>query len=104
MYIRTSVFVSFKMYPIFNTCHLYYHPQMKFGKVIFSEVCVKNSVHRRHSASVHAGIPHPLDQAPPKHPLRIGSPQDQIPLDQAPPQEQAPLDQTPPMGPGNPPP
>ena len=48
-----------------------------WGKVIFSEACVKNSVHRgRGSASVHAGIPpgtrhtppgtrHPLDQAPP---------------------------------------
>ena len=42
------------------------------GKVIFSEACVKNSVHSGGSASVHAGIPpsrtwqaHPWDQAPP---------------------------------------
>ena len=31
-----------------------------WGKVIFSEACVKNSVHGGGgSASVHAGIPHP---------------------------------------------
>ena len=36
-----------------------------WGKVIFSEACVKNSVHREGSASVHAGIPPRTSQAPP---------------------------------------
>ena len=37
---------------------LYYRLQGIFRKVIFSVVCVKNSVHRRGSAPLHAGI-HP---------------------------------------------
>ena len=37
-----------------------------WGKVIFSEACVKNSVHRgRGSASVHAGIPPGTRHTPP---------------------------------------
>ena len=62
-----------------------------WGKVIFSEACVKNSVHGEGSASVRAGIPppwtrhHPLgpapqDQAPPhwtKHPTGPSTPLDQ---------------------------
>ena len=36
-----------------------------WGKVIFSVPCVKNSVHSRGSASVHAGIPPLPEQAPP---------------------------------------
>ena len=54
-----------------------YRPQTKFwGKVIFSVACVKNSVQRGGSASVHAGIPS-LDQAPPPRadsPPRPGNP------------------------------
>ena len=51
-----------------------------WGKVIFSEACVKNYVHRGGSASVHAGIPHPPGP---------GTPRDQAPLppDQAPPEQ-----------------
>ena len=39
----------------------FYRPQRSWAKVIFSQACVKNSVHRggRVSASVHAGIPPP---------------------------------------------
>ena len=40
----------------------FYRPQRSWAKVIFSQVCVKNSVHGGGSASVHAGIPHPADQ------------------------------------------
>ena len=36
-----------------------------WGKVIFSVACVKNSVHRGGSASVHAGIPHTPGADPP---------------------------------------
>ena len=36
-----------------------------WGKVIFSEACVKNSVQKGESASVHAGIPHPRPGTPP---------------------------------------
>ena len=35
-----------------------------WGKVIFSEACLKNSVHKGVSASMHAGISHPLDHPP----------------------------------------
>ena len=46
---------------------IYYRPQRSCGKVIFSQVCVKNSVHRgRVSASVHAGIHGP---PPGRHPM-----------------------------------
>ena len=53
-----------------------------WGKVTFSEVCVKNSVHRGGgSVSVHAGIPPPLTRQPQtRHP-----PGSRHPLDQAPP-------------------
>ena len=47
-----------------------------WGKVIFSEVCVKNSVHRGGSASVHAGIPPILrtrHTLPDQAPLRPGN-------------------------------
>ena len=67
-----------------------------WGKVIFSVMCVKNSVHRtgRRSASVHAGIPPPLpeqtphrrEQAPPWEQI----PPEQTPLEQAPPQSRHP--------------
>ena len=57
-----------------------------WGKVIFSVACVKNSVHRGGSASVHAGIPPPPGppgSRPPgtRHPPRTRHP---TPLDQAP--------------------
>ena len=46
-------------------CHCY-RPQRSCGKVIFSEACVKNSVHGGGvSASVHAGIHRPPEQTPP---------------------------------------
>ena len=43
----------------------FYRPQRSWAKVIFSQACVKNSVHGggRVSASVHAGIHPPPDQA-----------------------------------------
>ena len=46
---------------IVNRWLCYYHPQWSWGKVIFSEACVKNSVHGGVSAILHAGI-HPRDQ------------------------------------------
>ena len=56
-----------RMYPTgMLSCHCL---QWSCGKVIFSQVCVKNSVHRGVSASVHAGIHppgrHPLGRHPP---------------------------------------
>ena len=50
-----------------------------WGKVIFSEACVKNPVHREGgSASVHAGIPHPAGSRHPspqtRHPPGAGTP------------------------------
>ena len=54
----------------------YYRPQRSWAKVIFSQACVKNSVHRggRVSASLHAGIPPRTRQTPPDQadPLRPG--------------------------------
>ena len=38
----------------------YYRPQRSWGKIIFSEACVRNSVHRGVSAPLHAGIHTPL--------------------------------------------
>ena len=45
-----------------------YHPQRSWGKVIFSEACVKNSVQSRGggSAPLHAGIHPPLTRG--RHP------------------------------------
>ena len=71
----------------------------KLGQVIFSQACVKNSVHGGVSASGHAGIhppgpgtpptrhppdqaPHPPDQAPPRDQARP-SPRTRHPPDQA---------------------
>ena len=34
---------------------IYYRPQQSWGKVIFSEVCVKNSVHRGRGACMAGG-------------------------------------------------
>ena len=57
---------------------LYYRPQRSWGKVIFSEACVKNCVHR-------GGLPHcMLGYTPPP---RTDTPQDQ---------RQTPREQTPP--------
>ena len=67
-----------------------------WGKVIFLEACVKNSVYRGGSASVHAGIPPPgTTQAPPSSgtrqaPLPLGPGRHPFPWDQAgTPQDQA---------------
>ena len=66
-------------YHLMDTCtcmyQLYgnYRPQRSYGKVIFSQACVKNSVHRGEvSASVHAWIhPSPWADTPlDKHPPR----------------------------------
>ena len=50
----------------------YYHPQQSWGKVIFSETCVKNSVHRI------LGYAHPIPEAdtPPgsRHPHEADTP------------------------------
>ena len=73
---------------------IYYRPQRSWAKVIFSQACVKNSVHRggRVSASVHAGI------HPPSRP-----PKDQTPQRRHPPRADPPRADTP-LGPGTPPP
>ena len=76
-----------------------------WGKVIFSEACVKNSVQGGGSASVHAGIPHPPSRpggtplAPGTTPLqtRQAPPGTRHPPDQAgrhPPPEQSMLGDT----------
>ena len=65
-----------------------------WGKVIFREVCVKNSVHRGGgSASVHAGIHPPSGPGTPPEqtPPGPGNPQDQAsPRTMQPPREQTP--------------
>ena len=76
---------------------------MKFrGKVIFSVVCVKNSVHRGGSASVHAGIP----PTGPGTPHGTRHPRHQAPSGADPPGTRHPLDQAPhradPLGPDPP--
>ena len=79
----------------------HYRPQRSWAKVIFSQACVKNSVHGgggggRVSASVHAGIP-PPDQAPPP---RADPPEQTPPQSRPPPGDQA---HPPPRRPGTPP-
>ena len=46
----------------------FYYPQRSWGKVIFSEACVKNSVHRGGSLLLHAGIHPPGTRG--RHPPR----------------------------------
>ena len=72
-----------------------------WGKVIFSEVCVKNSVHRGVCLSACWDTPPPgTRQAPPwdQAPSRTGTSKDQAPL-----QTRHPPNQVPPPGPGAPP-
>ena len=60
----------------------YYRPQRSWAEVIFSQACVKNSVHRSEGVySVHAGI-HPREQTPPpsRHPPGADTPWEQTPL------------------------
>ena len=73
-----------------------YRPQRSWAKVIFSQACVKNSVHGGVSASVHAWI-YPPGTRPPqtRAPPRTRHPPDQTPPDQTPPRPDPP-DQTPP--------
>ena len=40
-------------FDILNDKVIYYHPQMKLHKVMFSQACVKNSVHRGVCVSQH---------------------------------------------------
>ena len=60
-----------------------YRPQTKFAKVMFLHLSVSHSVHRRVSASVHAGIRHPswADSPPPQEqtPLWTDTPWEQTP-------------------------
>ena len=56
VHLRTGYIANFKTRSIYciqidhcencNFYAIYYHPQRSWGKVIFSEVCVKNSVHK----------------------------------------------------------
>ena len=64
-----------KINSLSNLLVINYRPQRSWAKVIFSQACVKNSVHGGGvSASVHAGIP------PGAHPPRPGThPQEQTP-------------------------
>ena len=93
-----------------------YRPQRSWGKVIFSEACVKNSVRGGGSAPLHAGIhppPGPEAGTPPgtrgRHPQTRGrhpptrnrirhppGPEAGTPWDQTPPRPDTPRDQTPP--------
>ena len=73
-------------------CHCY-RPQRSWAKVIFSQACVKNSVHRgggRVSASVHAGIHPPPGQTHPpgSRPPRSGPPRSRHPRSRHPPGKQ----------------
>ena len=71
---------------------IFYRPQRSCGKVIFSQACVKNSVHSGGggSTSVHAGI-HPRGQTPPW----ADTPQADTPLDRHPPGRHPPGQTTP---------
>ena len=84
----------------------YYRPQRSWAKVIFSQACVKNSVHSggRVSASVHAGIP-PRSRHPPeppgsrppqsRHPPGADTPRPDTPLGADPPEQTAPQSRSP---------
>ena len=79
----------------------FYRPQRSWAKVIFSQACVENSVHRggRVSASVHAGIHPPgADTSPRSRPAREQTcPGADTPQSRQPPLwEQTPPEQTPP--------
>ena len=50
-----------------------------WGKVIFSQACVKNSVHGGRSASLHAGIPPPPARRPPLDQAPLPSPGKETP-------------------------
>ena len=69
---------------------IYYCPQRSWGKEIVSVACVKNSVHRGGSASVHA----PWELTPPH---RTPLPRDQAPKADTPPKRRHPLEQTHPL-------
>ena len=95
----------------------HYRPQRSWGKVMFSQACVILFTGGGVSASVHAGMPHPLEQTPPQQtpPGTRYTPQEQTPPrpgaprgSRHPPRPGTPLgadtppEQTPP-GPGAPP-
>ena len=69
-----------------STIEHFYRPQRSWGKVIFSEACVNNSVHGR-SAPLHAGTP--------PGPEAGTLPPEQTSQEQTPPQDQR---QAPPPG------
>ena len=65
--------------PLQNQVQRHYRPQRSCEGYVFTHVC--HSVHRGGPASVHAGIPHPRDQAPPtpgsRHPPGADTPREQ---------------------------
>ena len=63
-----------------------YRPQRSWAKVIFSQACVKNSVHGGGSASVHAGIQPPGADPPGSRHPQEQTPQSRHPPEQTPPQ------------------
>ena len=98
-----------------DAIHLLLSANEVWGKVIFSEACVKNSVH---GGGGYLGRYSPWDQVPPRpgtppgrytpsdqvHPPGSYTPQDQVhPQDQVPPGQVHNLDQVHPQRPGTPP-
>ena len=96
--------LSFPIYDISVTLHVnFYRPQRSWGKVMFlqaSVILLTGGV----SASVHAGIPHPLgaDTPPSRHPPEQTPPWEQTPprsrhpQSRHPPEQTLPQEQTPP--------
>ena len=89
--------LSFPIYDISVTLHVnFYRPQRSWGKVMFlqaSVILLTGGV----SASVHAGIPHPLGADTPPPQADIPPPRaDTPPSKQTPPQEQTPPGADPP--------
>ena len=72
----------------------YYRPQRSWGKIIFSEACVRNSIHRGVSAPLHAGIHTPLgpeaDTPPPQDQRQTPHPDPRSRLPPSPPQSRPP--------------
>ena len=77
-------FIVHKLILLVTWQNSYYRPQRSWAKVTFLQVCVILFTGYGVSASVHAGIPHPPEQTPPR---------EDTPGVQTPPREDTPLEQ-----------